>query len=57
VKAQIEKDVREESERKLHAAIQQKLEELRVQQGLGQDMTATASILALEGAQNEITEK
>jgi hypothetical protein len=60
VKAQIEKDLREESERKLHVEIQQKLQELRMQD-LGNDTTesnaATASILALEAAQNDIKEK
>jgi len=61
VKAQIEKDLREESERKLHVEIQQKLQELRMQESLENDTTesttAAASILALEAAQNDIKEK
>ena len=61
VKARIEKDIREDGERKLHAAIQQKLEELHVQEGVGQgtvaSSTAAASILPLEAAQNEISQK
>jgi len=60
VKAQIEKDLRQESEAKLRVEIEKKLRELRVQEQAGRSAEeseqASAGIVALEAAQNDLKE-
>ena len=60
VKAQIEKDLRQENEGKLRVEIKKKLQELRIQEQAGRSVEesehASASIIALEAVQNDLKE-